>query len=211
MAWALQCRNVDIARYFHEKGSKLSKNGKTEMRSALRGSSVDGVRFLLEIGVNPNVRLSNDTVPICLSYAFDVHRCAFHDPLIAAEATKALLEAGAKPNFRLPRTGDTPLILAISRSQTNCATLLIEAGAKVCAINKKGETPLSLALVKTRSHLTNSKELVSLLIEKGADVNQYDGRGYTPLMIAAENDMNMIPVLIAAGANPRKRTKVSVP
>jgi len=55
------------------------------------------------------------------------------------------------------------------------AELLIEKGANIDAVDRKGKTPLAHAAY------SGYKELSELLISKGADVNAIDNKGRTPL------------------------------
>lgn len=81
-------------------------------------------------------------------------------------------------------------------SKLRNATLLIERGANVNAINQKGDTPLTLAC--GYGHI----EKAMALIAAGADVNARDGDGDTPLTLACVNGQKEIAVaLLAAGAD----------
>jgi ankyrin repeat protein len=76
------------------------------------------------------------------------------------------------------------------------ATLLLEAGASVAAIDEGGESPIFLA--------TKSREprLVSLLIDWGADVDATNKAGETPIFAAVKSDASeVIFLLLQAGAS----------
>ena len=61
------------------------------------------------------------------------------------------------------KDGETPLLRAITRSQTEAAKLLIESGADVNLGRKRdGQTPLEMAESRERT------EIVALLKAKGA-------------------------------------------
>jgi len=61
-----------------------------------------------------------------------------------ADAVKALLAAGANPNVKAP-DGSTPLHQAVAARQIAIIRSLVEAGAKLDAVNKDNLTPLQLA------------------------------------------------------------------
>jgi ankyrin repeat protein len=96
-----------------------------------------------------------------------------HDVVIA------LAEAGADVN-EADATGTRPLSVAPTAA---IATALVERGAHVDAVNKRGETALWLAARHGRG------DVVTALVEKGADVNKVDASGLTPLVAAADKYM----------------------
>jgi ankyrin repeat protein len=61
-----------------------------------------------------------------------------------ADAVKALLAAGANPNVKAP-DGSTPLHQAVAARQVAIIRALVDAGAKLDAVNKDNLTPLQLA------------------------------------------------------------------
>jgi ankyrin repeat protein len=103
-----------------------------------------------------------------------------------AAIIKILLEAGADP-----KDGDTPLSIAVSRSEKQLAKELIGQGADVNLKYVNGKTLLTQAIAN------KDKEMVELLLEGKADVNQKDAEGRTPLMSAAESGNDaMIDLLL---------------
>lgn len=60
------------------------------------------------------------------------------------EAVKTLLAAGANPNHKAP-DGSTPLHLAVTARQVPIIRELVQAGAKLDAVNRDNQTPLLLA------------------------------------------------------------------
>lgn len=109
---------------------------------------------------------------------------AEHDPLIMQD----VLGAGGDINART-KDGNTALHLVIAtmgsderstwNSKENALELLIEAGANVKAVNKKGESPLHLAAAHRMGVI---RHVMNKLIVAGAEVNAEDEEGWTPLM-----------------------------
>ncbi|GFR98861.1 ankyrin repeat, SAM and basic leucine zipper domain-containing protein 1 [Elysia marginata] len=94
--------------------------------------------------------------------------------------------------------GDTALMMAASqkgKQSVLCVQYLAEAGTDLNLVNKKGCTPLILALRK------RSTQAVSLLLDKGASVNTGAPEGFTPLSFAMGRD---IPKLIRYGLDPTR-------
>jgi ankyrin repeat protein/tetratricopeptide (TPR) repeat protein len=148
-----------------------------------------------------------------------------------AEMTKALLDAGAKPNVDdagdPPRTplyrtanpkvinllitagadtearlyGMTRLMWAANDRDTACAEALLAGGAKVNAGAPDGSTALHIAVKK------GSKEIIALLLEHKADVNARDNQGLTPLDYAeGKHQAARPPGFTSLGAIPTQGT-----
>ena len=110
-----------------------------------------------------------------------------------------LLQQGADPNARDPKSGKTPLHDAAADKQSNNLQLLLEAGADVDATNRWGETALMIAAEKG---LFGN---VALLLKAGADVKRLDHMGCSALHLACKNgNRNAVKQLIEAGADLRQ-------
>ena len=93
--------------------------------------------------------------------------------------------------------GNTPLLNAVNKGDTDELRRLVEAGADVNAANDAGVTPLMNA------GGMGNKEAVELLIQKGANVNHRTSGNYTPLMQAAlVGNTEIVRILLDAGADP---------
>ena len=108
---------------------------------------------------------------------------------------QAQLKQKADPNTAQP-DGTTALHWAAHQDDLETAKLLITAGANAKAVNKFGETPLSLACTN------GSGPMVEMLLHAGADANGTRTGGETMLMVASRTGkVEAIRALLAAGAN----------
>jgi ankyrin repeat protein len=106
---------------------------------------------------------------------------------------KALLDAGAKPDFNTPY--GSPLTFAAISGNVPGAQMLFERGADVNMARGDGNTPLMMAA------FSGSPQFVSALIEHKADVNAKNYTDATALMYAARaGNTEAGKVLIDAGA-----------
>ena len=120
--------------------------------------------------------------------------------------------------------GQTPLILATMKGDEKMVKFVVQAGADVNKVGKYGNRSTALMIAARHGYLNIAK----VLVEAGADVNMICAKGTsffkytqddvdlggeigdTALMIAArKGHMNIIEVLIEAGANVNKRYKNS--
>jgi len=111
---------------------------RTGLHVAARYDQVDAVKLLLEAGADPNIQIEGYT-------ALNWHLAsARHEqnPLLV----RALIQAGTDvkiPSNRL----STPLHFTDCAA---CAMMLIDAGADINAVNKKGQSPLRHAILDNR-------------------------------------------------------------
>jgi ankyrin repeat protein len=187
---------------------------------------VDMLRYLIEIGVNPNTANYDGTT--ALIYAAQRNHLG---------AVNLLIEKGADVNAK-PYNGNTALHAASRYNNDSIAEILILNKANVNAINEYGSTALHLsagygypfltqlliyygATVDTTDYYGNTPLLTSIyaganitsqiLIENGANVNKPDKKGYTPLMVAAQfNDTLLTNLLISYEAEINKRNNDSI-
>jgi ankyrin repeat protein len=115
------------------------------------------------------------------------------------DAVDFLLRKGAEPN-KPDDCGDTPLIRAIGRGQSDTnlriIKLLLNAGAdpNLRSSSPYGWTPLIWATALSQP------EMVRMLVAAGGNVNTPDSGGATPLHHAENAEVARL--LLAAGANP---------
>ncbi len=132
-----------------------------------------------------------------------LHTAVFIDALPAIEI---LVRSGADLDQICldGRGGLTPLAVAISSSQQECAKLLLELGANPEVGGRSGMSPLHFAAMK------EDPVWVELLLAQGVDPNLQDSVGNTPLHSAVDAttpSAATMKALIASGANVTARNK----
>eukprot|EP00730_Choanoeca_flexa_P005848 TRINITY_DN12033_c0_g1_i10.p2 TRINITY_DN12033_c0_g1~~TRINITY_DN12033_c0_g1_i10.p2 ORF type:complete len:493 (+),score=90.42 TRINITY_DN12033_c0_g1_i10:1-1479(+) len=119
------------------------------------------------------------------------------------QLAEMLIMAGADANVPTGR-GAMPLHRASHRGLMDMMQCLLEAGARVNAVNKEGETALYLAACR-------STACVRLLLDHAADVNIPNHLGNTPIFNAVKKvDLDMARLLMAKGASLATRNKAGV-
>jgi uncharacterized protein len=147
------------------------------------------------------------------------------------ESAKVLLDAGADVN-QVTEYGWSPLLVATNNRNYKLGAMLLERGANPNIANKGGWTPLYLATDNRNieggdypvpkpdmEHM----EYIKLLLAKGANPNQavkentlsrtiftmqwFYEPGATPFIRAAQSsDLELLKVLLAAGADPKAQS-----
>lgn len=163
------------------------------------------VRILLSAGASPNLRrdpfgttplmravaMGGDeaTARMLLAAGADVERAtwsghtALHsaaDDPAGAEMVRLLLGAGAGARPRRDSDGATPLHLAAARGPAGSVELLLDAGARIDAIDRRGQRPLH------RAAMNANVPAVEALLRLGALPDARDHQGRTPLVAAIE-------------------------
>ena len=117
---------------------------------------------------------------------------------------RVALTIGCSPRRIAGPDGDTALIAAAERGHEVAVRTLLQAGAPIDYVNKRGYSALSSAIVRGdggRGSLATVKRLVAA----GANVNLADSTGSTPVDLArARGYGEMVAVLQGAGAAPAK-------
>jgi uncharacterized protein len=206
-------------------------HGETALMIVARTDNVAAAKFLIRHGANVN---AHETV---LGQTALMWAAVRSEP----QMVKLLLRHHADPNVRSyynldrrqitaepriqarPTGGFTPLIYAARQGCLECAKALIAGGAKVDMTDPDGETALLIAV--ENFHF----DLGAYLVKAGANVNQWDWWGRTPLYAAVDLDtlpyggrpdhvsldsttsLDMIRILLAAGANPNAQLKLFPP
>jgi cytohesin len=181
---------------------------------AVRRGDVQEVARLLAAGADPNVKDPDGDAPLHIA----AEQCR-------ADLAELLLKHGADPNAR-DNQGKTPLHIAVWGRCGAVVELLLRYGADPNAKDADGETPLHKAdrveLVElllrygadpnarslretTPLHAAvwrGDATLVELLLRHGGDPNVRDAQGGTPLHYAADGCVEVVKMLLAAGAAP---------
>ena len=152
------------------------------------------------------------------------------------DVVEMLIHAGANPNKRNRRTGQTPFLVAAMEGRADIMRILLMRKAKVNQTDTNGRTALmwairwghkevvqmlldlkadpdiidkdgNIALVYAMVYGPNL-ELAELLIKAGANVNLSTNDRGTPIMVAANfGQLEMVKLLIAAKANVNVRDR----
>lgn len=171
----------------------------TPLHFAARKLHAPVVQALLEAGANPTLRDMTGKTP--LSAALFEGAPADRIP----EVVETMIELGADVNFVGEGHGmsfppfhsvGTPLHAAVSRGLDDCIEILVTAGAKIDALDERGQTPLLIAAENGNVGPT------LLLLNKGADMNVKGRSRLTPLLRAARRThIPVVRALIQAGAD----------
>ncbi len=156
-----------------------------ELTDAVKTNDAERVAALLTDGVPPRGAEGDGTTPL--------HWASRVDSLPIA---RLLIDRGVDVDAA-NRYGVTPLTLAATNGSELMTAALLDAGADPNLTTPGGDTPLMLA------SRTGRVGVVTRLLEAGADPNVTESwRGQTALMwSAAENNVEAIEALVAAGAN----------
>jgi ankyrin repeat protein len=170
----------------------LDVDGTTPLILAIENAADDDsktVELLLRLGADVNLRDGRGVAPI--HAAFDRQGTAVFSTMLATDADLGI----PKPN------GRTLLHDAAATGNESAFTYLMGQGADVNALDKDGETPLTLAMGLDRT--AERTEMILLLVENGADVNLGARR---PLFLAAmDSQSHVVEYLLQQGADPMHR------
>ncbi len=206
-------------------------DGQTALMVVARVGNVEAAKLLIDRGANVNAHEARKGQTPLMWAVAQSH------PAMAA----LLIEHGAEVDARSmvnnwermvtaePRQknlmpgGFTPLLYAARQGCADCAKTLLDAGAKVDLTDPDGVTPLLSSLLN--AHFDTAK----LLLERGANPNKWDWWGRTPLYSAVDYNtvphggrpdrpslddttaLDIIDMLLAAGANPNAQLKLFPP
>lgn len=154
--------------------------------SAVSRNDAPAVAALLQRGFDPNSRDPKGQTALFL---------ALRDG--SASITETLLGSPALDVNALNGAGESALMMAALRGQTEWARRLLERGAQV---NQPGWSPLHYAATGPEPGV------VRLLLERGAEIDARSPNGTTPLMMAAQYGSEAgVDLLLARGADPRAK------
>jgi ankyrin repeat protein len=205
-----------------------TKTGFTALHFAARHGDLETVKLLLAAGVDINLRTQPDRAGISDSGAAEKAPA----PVRAAaggSGSPALTRGAGRTSTP---AGYTPLLVATVRAELNLAMFLLDHGADP-NIADAGFTPLHWAVSTWENGASNpvygfedplsgipdrqaKLQLVKALLAHGADVNARmkrrpevgagysDVAGATPFLLASSvDDVEMMRLLLAAGADPK--------
>ncbi|MEI6056192.1 MAG: ankyrin repeat domain-containing protein [Lentisphaerota bacterium] len=209
--------NIEAMKLFLQAGINVNSNqNETPLTSTVRANNYDATKFLLDHGADVNLASYWETPIGVASYngfdkiaelliksGADVNTLAKDGmtPLTNAIITKRptmvelLLNSGANPNYELPDTGETPLIIAARYGNNKIVELLVADGAN---LNSKDDGKMSaLDWAITNKYWDCS----ATLINKGAFVNDGDKSSRPMLLVMVSKKFDIADMLIAKGEN----------
>jgi len=180
LANAVERGSTQEARTALEQGADVNaigREGMTPLFWALAKQNIDGFRFLLEHGADPDIVVD-------LPEDFQDRQAGAME--IAArlenpDYLRALLEHGGDPNLIVNRQWNIPVLYrAIMSRRPDNVLLLLEFGAQIDHQDISGQTPLIKA--------TNARmfETALLLLRQGADPTIEDRLGHGPADIVMQ-------------------------
>ena len=196
--FAIDLETLKVERIQWQRASRL-ESALATLPDAVRTGDVERVVALLESGVPVNER-DGEALPLHIAAA-DAN----------LELVELLVRAGADANQADQGTGGgTPLHWAVTSQREGVGAVvgaLVEAGSKLYATDREGRTPLDRAVVP--SPVASKKhymEAVLALIEAGAELEPPAQSGLdTPLMLAMREDIDVLRMLVDAGADVNYR------
>jgi ankyrin repeat protein len=163
----------------------IANDGWSILEIAIRHSSTEAAKFLIDKGANVNHAIHGGRTPL--------HIVATTGNVTIA---KLLLEKGANINAQTEAFGLTPLHYAITAKQEEIAKFYIERGADInIKENVDGKSAIHFAAEK------GFINTVKLLLKKGANINSKDDKGKTPIEYAYSGKRREMAVyLLSKGA-----------
>ena len=146
-------------------------------RIALFGGSSAAAKYVLDKGGDTHFPATFKETPLFLAISSD-----------NVEVTRVLMGDDVSPNF-FDGKDMTPLFYALEYESNRVAKFLINKGADIDVVNKRGQIPL---------HLVATKNLARRILEKGGDPDARDNTGMTPLHYAADYDNPEVAELLAS-------------
>ncbi|KAM9198587.1 transient receptor potential cation channel subfamily A member 1 [Dugong dugon] len=170
----------------------MDNYGNTPLHWATEKNQVESVKFLLRRGANPNLRNNSMMAPLHVA----VQCC--HD-----EVVKVLTEHRST-NINLGgENGNTAVIIACSKDNSEALQILFSKGAKPCIPNKWGCFPIHQAV------FSGAKKCMEIVLKYGEEhghsrqchINFVDKGKHSPLHMAVQSgDLEMIKMCLDNGA-----------
>jgi ankyrin repeat protein len=234
LMWAAAERHPDVVRTLVEHKADLqarTRKGFTALHFAAREGDLESARVLLAAGVNVDIRSQPDAMAKPASRG--------DGPARGGGARGGGARVGGPSYEMTISAGSTPLLVATVRAQVPLALFLLEQGADpnvddagftplhwAAGSWESGEANPVFGFTDAMSGIPDRSaklQLVKALLAKGANPNARmsqrppafaggynDSVGATPFLLAAATaDIEMMRLLLAAGADPLATTKSS--
>ena len=171
---AIQCNKIKALRAIILNGADLKKTnsqGQTALHVATSLGNAQAIEVLMAAGIDPtikdkkgkrasdymNSRMKNVASIMVANYQDQNKALIDFVGLSAYDAVEYALNHGAKIDIQddISTDGDTPLIIAIKCQDIKMVSLLLTRGASLNAKNKRGKTPMQIAI--------NNSEIMNIL------------------------------------------------
>lgn len=166
--------------------------GNTALHWAAEKNQVESVKFLLSKGANPNIRNCSMMAPLHLAVQ------GLHNQVV-----KVLIEHSSTDINLEGENGNTAVIIACSKDNSEALQMLLNKGAKPCKSNKWGCFPIHQAA------FSGAKKCMEIILKFGeengynrqAHINFVNNGKASPLHMAVQSgDLEMIKMCLDNGA-----------
>ncbi|MEW6411943.1 MAG: ankyrin repeat domain-containing protein [Candidatus Zixiibacteriota bacterium] len=164
-----------------------STEGSTPLHSATGGGWPSVVEYLLAKGADVNAADAEGGTPV-LNVVWELYRLETDS---AVATLRLLVDKGADLNCKTVNQ-ETPLVIAVYRSNPEVVSFLLDNNADPNIANPDGNTPLMLAVTR------GDDDIARLLLNKGASVDIKDNHyGATALhMAACKGNLDVVKVML---------------
>jgi ankyrin repeat protein len=167
--------------------NRFSHLYRSPLVTACQMGDMDAVEILINRGAKIDIF---DNIP---PYRINADESALTSAIESdhIEVIQYLLAHGAQVNLRGPRTGETPLFVALRARNRDILNLLLQAHADISVRNNDGYTPLMVA------SMNNDLEMVEFCKARGA---KFDSPQNELLFAASHGDVAEVQRLLNGGA-----------
>jgi ankyrin repeat protein len=152
----------------------INNQGLSLLQVAAMEGRPETVRFLLGLGLDPNVTDGHGRTPL--------HHAVGFKGESGVQAVQALVAHGARTNVQ-DRGGRTPLMIAARSGGSESVRILLRAGADVNLKDRLGRTALLMAAEGWRARS------IELLLKARANARDRDAQGVSAVEMAVKRDL----------------------